>query len=512
MDLVVADTDLDRLEILLGQGNGSFGLAEKYQAGAIPSALAVQDYTGDGNPDIALANQTPGNGTVTLQPGLGGGAFIGLAPTFGPIVKPWEMVAADLNGDGDLDLVASRVNNTNGGGWVNIRLGSTEATFHAPTDYFISGGLRGLTTADFNADGAVDVAVTAWAGQFGGVNVALGNGDGTLGGFMNYPAPSFTRDVAVGDFNGDGHLDLAAADWGGDEVEVLFGIGDGSFQSSVTFEVEAEPASLATGDFNGDGNLDIVTANDEAASLTVLFGNGTGSFRPAAVFPAGTPMNEVVSADFDGDGDLDLAVTNPLTTGTVHVRLNNGNGTFAPATIYQVGSAPRSLATGDINGDGILDLAVGNKSGGTVTLLFGTGTGSFQNIAHYSVGSFAYPEGGNEWPSPIVLTDFDGDGRNDLALALNQGLTVLVNDGIWPPLPIGDGPGIDLGNYGTTPIAVRRSAATNRFDRDSMSKSISAVDVPAKPGENVIRVRPAVRYANVARHDPLGDVLSSELT
>src|SRR5437660_732472 len=185
--------------------------------------------------------------------------------------------------------------------------------------------------------------------------------------------------VAMGDFNGDGHLDLAVANGGSNDVSVLLGNGDGTFTPAKNYEagLGGGPLWVAVGDFNLDGKLDLVVANSSSDSVGVLLGNGDGTFRPSVTFPAGgTAPQSVAAGDFDGDGKLDLAVAN-AGSNTVSVLLGDGQGRFAAPVTFAVGAQPEFVIAGDFNGDRILDLAVANKGSGTVTVLLGDGRGNF---------------------------------------------------------------------------------------------------------------------------------------
>src|SRR5262249_11905738 len=159
---------------------------------------------------------------------------------------------------------------------------------------------------------------------------------------------------------------------------ILLGNGDGTFRAAANYPVTKARFSLAVGDFNGDGILDLVVANSgtppnrQDASVDVLLGNGDGSFQAAGSFPAGPYPLSVTVADFNGDGIPDLAVAN-LSNATVSVLLGQGNGSFGPAVGYRVGVGPQGLAVGDFNGDGIPDLAVANSGSNTVSVLLGNG-------------------------------------------------------------------------------------------------------------------------------------------
>jgi hypothetical protein len=247
------------------------------------------------------------------------------------------------------------------------------------------------------------------------VSVLLGNGDGTFQAARSFAAGFGPDSVAVGDFNGDGHLDLAVANYGnplhGDpsSVSVLLGNGDGTFQAARSFAAGSGPRSVAVGDFNGDGKLDLVTANYAIdycygctpieSDVRVLLGNGDGTFQAARSFAAGDRPVSVAVGDFNGDGRADLAVADYY--GGVSVLLGNGDGTFQAARGFAAGTYPSSVAVGDFDGDGLPDLAVANAQSNTVSVLLGNGDGSFQAARSFAAGIS---------PQAVAVGDFNGDG------------------------------------------------------------------------------------------------------
>jgi hypothetical protein len=156
---------------------------------------------------------------------------------------------------------------------------------------------------------------------------------------MQYGTGSFPNSSVVGDFNGDGNLDIAAANFFGNTVSVLLGNGYHTFKSHVDYATGNYPNGLAVGDFNGDGRLDLVVANYNVGTgdkVSVLFGNGDGTFQPHVDFGTGVGPWWVAVGDFDGDGRLDLAVAN-YNDSTISVLLGNGDGTFQTHVDYRTG-------------------------------------------------------------------------------------------------------------------------------------------------------------------------------
>jgi hypothetical protein len=300
-------------------------------------------------------------------------------------------------------------------------------SFLAPVSYAAGSYPRSVAVGDFNGDGVSDLAV-ANSGS-GTVSVLLGKGDGTFQAAQDYAVGSNPVSVVVGDFNGDGHLDLAVANFYDGTVSVLLGNGNGTFQPAQSYGTGdgGYPTSVAVGDFDGDGHLDLALANDYPGSdrVDVLLGNGNGTFQAARSYGVGYALSVAVG-DFNGDGHPDLAVAINRQD-TVSMLLGKGDGTFQAARSYGVGVYPQSVAVGDFDGDGHLDLVVANTLSGTVSVLLGNGDGTFHDAQNYATGIY---------PTSVAVGDFNGDGFPDLAVVTGDGVSVLINAADW-----GGGPG-----------------------------------------------------------------------
>lgn len=312
----------DSVTIFFGALGGSFtqGPTFQGQSGQTYISMLSGDFNSDGKADLVLlSNSFASADTVTTYLGNGDGTF-GPARTsvvfqqasMGGDYVPGSMIAADLNGDGKLDLAV--VGNYISYGGVTALLGNGDGTFTAagpnaaPTKDF---GL--VATGDFNGDGIPDLVVTNYFEFGGSPTIFLGKGDGTF----TAKSTSFTLDyfptsVVVGDFNGDGVLDLAFSDLNG--VEIALGKGDGAFNetSASPIRVSSELYSLQLGDFNHDGKLDIAGLDNYNDQIVLLIGAGDGTFTATATTPAISPNPldpfVLVAADFNQDGVPDLAM------------------------------------------------------------------------------------------------------------------------------------------------------------------------------------------------------------
>jgi hypothetical protein len=284
-----------------------------------------------------------------------------------------------------------------------------------------------MAVSDFNRDGTPDLAVANFTSN--SVSVLLGTGAGgfTPAGGSPFAAGTFVRGVAVGDFNADGKPDIAISNVLDGTVTVLLGDGSGGFTPASGSPVATgnAPRSMAVGDFNGDGKPDLAVTNEFMNAVTVLLGDGAGGFTPASgsPFATGTSPASVAVGDFNGDGKPDLAIANSM-DGTVTVLSGTGAGGFTPASgsPFATGISPASVVVGDFNGDGKPDLAVANSGSNDVTVLLGNGLRGFTP----ATGS---PFAAGISPASVAVGDFDGDGKPDLAIADPSGNDVTVLSG-----------------------------------------------------------------------------------
>lgn len=401
LDLVVANTSSGpgTVSVLLGNGDGTFGVAINSPAGENPTSIAPTDVNGDGKPDLLVTNASAGSVSVLL--GTGDGKFqTGLRYDLAAGFQNDSLAVADLDGDGHVDLAVADYDQRT----VSILLGNGDGTFRAETEY--GSAVFGATAGDFNRDGRPDLAVI----QRSVVTVLSAQKNGRFRTMAAYFTAGIDPEfVTTADLNGDGKLDLVIANSGfypsyPGNVSILLGNGDGSFQSPKTYTADFTPVSIAVADFNGDGKLDLAVANNYSDDVSILLGNGDGTFLPAINYNSGSG-SAIAAGDFNNDGKADLAVGLGGSL-DVAILLNNGDGTFQPAS-YFFAPYPNGVAVGDFNGDGNLDLALSARVD-SVSVLLGNGDGTFPTFFTY--GSLASC-------SAVTVGDFDKDGKLDLAVA-----------------------------------------------------------------------------------------------
>jgi len=312
LDLVIANNAGASVNVLLGNGTGGFAAAtgSPFAVGTEPVAVAIGDLNNDTNPDLVVANYASNNLTVLLGDGTGAFAPAPVSPIIAQL-NPHGVVITNMDADAFADLVVTN----DGSNTVSVLLGNGASGFGAPASFPVAGNPRGLAVLDLNTDGRKDVVVTnynAGAPAAANVSVLLGTATG-FAAAVHYTTGTGARNVAMGDLNGDGRPDAVVANRVAGTVSVLMGsaAGDGTFLAAVNYGAGTGPFGVDVGDFNVDGKVDVAVANFDDTRITLLNGDGQGNLQaPGTFFTAGTNPAFVSAGDFNADGKLDLAVPN----------------------------------------------------------------------------------------------------------------------------------------------------------------------------------------------------------
>ena len=346
-----------------------------------------------------------------------------------------SVIAADFNGDGLPDIASA---NEQYGTLVDVLLNNGDGTFQTLPAFTAGNGPTRPAAGDLNGDGKVDLVVPNFGLDFSRsdkLRVFLGNGDGTFQAGPIYRVGSFPDSAAVGDFNGDGKLDVAVANGASPvleaerngaqkeepavssgTVQVLLGNGDGTLQPAVSYATAENPVRVAVGDLNSDGVPDLVVAEYSNTALSLLLGLGDGTFAPRQDYGAGRAASDVALADLNKDGKIDVAAAE---SGEVSVLLNNGDGTLAPGIDMPIDQPASSIVAGDLDLNGTIDLVVTHQ---LTSIYFGNGDGTFKAPIDYLPGQ-----------TVVVSGEFDAKPGLDLivdgASFSTLGVAFLSNSG-----------------------------------------------------------------------------------
>jgi len=439
-DLVIATGN--SVVITLGNGDGTFQSGTVYPINdTLVAYLVIGDFNGDGIPDIAAGGQLG----LWLLTGKGGGTF-NSAVLAASLQGCFDVATADFNGDGKLDVVATRLTTQTTLGFA-VLLGNGNGTFQ-PAQLFTT-PIRpvGIAVGSLTKGGAPSIVLNETASNR--VYLYFGNGAGGFVGPKLVSLPSGTANgLALADLNGDGLPDLAS-----DTGYVAYGIGGGNFSAPVSYVIDPASAvvNITLADLRNNGQQDIIIGGLTASSVLLNLGRGAFEDGVWTTIPNGAGCG--VKGDFNGDGKPDLAVNNSQ---GISVLLGTANGAkpFTPGTnIAEPGSG--CLVTGDLNGDGKPDLLV--PVNGTAVAYLGNGDGTFRLASTTPTRNGGF----------VVLGDFNHDGKLDfatsgniLALGNGDGTFRAVREIVANP-PSGGYSGIaagDINNDGWTDLVLTSNA------------------------------------------------------
>ena len=419
-------------EISWAQGQAPlFPVTPEIGQPATSSVLA--DFNGDGKLDVAFLPLLPGATGLSVTLDLAGSSPTTINTSVCSSTGTGPIAVGDVNNDKKPDVVMSC------SGYIAVLLGKGDGTFQAPVYYANQGGgnLAAPALVDLNGDGYLDVAIFTAVANTSSLTVYLNGGSvapGTYGAPKNYSLGSVSGAFygpLSGDFNGDGKQDLLLLT--GTNLIVLYGNGDGTLQAQQTQALPASSfsPSAAIGDFNHDGATDVAynaagecCTPGEQASIQILLGNSNGVFAKGSALPIAPENGLLASAQLTNDGNLDLVVTGGFTT----VFRGDGKGGFTEGASYAASGMP---LVGDLNGDGKLDLLLANgqtPTGAGFFFLDGNGDGTFEGVPTVPINT----------NGSVVYADLNGDGIAD-AVYQSSPLNNNLDSSIVSALGRGDG-------------------------------------------------------------------------
>lgn len=339
--------------------------------GSGSGSMTTADFNVDGHPDLVVVDSPSRSVSVVLN--NGDGTFSPPQKTVSSVLDVYAVASGDFDGDGLPDIAAGSDLASFTGALLpdlTIMLGNGDGTFRLADTYQTGVFPQQIAVTDFDLDGRLDLGVVGGAGD---VTVLLGAGDGTFRPGPTARAGRGTTSIAAADLNGDGHPNLAVADGffrlprldEGTVWVLLWDPARRSLSPAADYAVAAVPEQVAAGDLNHDGRVDLVTANAGAGEISVLVNTGS-DFSPRA-FPIGEGGAGAAIADFDGDGNPDLAVGRSVAD-QVSVLAGTGTGAFGRASDFAAPGGPQAMAIDDYDGDGRLDIAAAVRQGIAVLL------------------------------------------------------------------------------------------------------------------------------------------------
>lgn len=326
----------------------------KHSTGEQPLAMVVTDLNGDARPDVATANFKSNDISVLLTKSDG---TLGAPATYAGVEKQSALVAASLNNDGAMDLLAVR----KVGASIQVQVNDGSGLFSLGTAVSTGVGANGAALADLDGDGLPElVAALSSSDPAKAVGVWTNTGGGAFGPVTHAATGAIPYAVAVADVDGDGKVDaaLAAAD---NRIHVLRNDGTGKLSESGAHDAGSQPLWILAAQLDAGPALDLVTVNQGSGTVSVFLGTGGGAYAPQLVFGVGASPRTIATADLNEDGKQDLVVGSESLPG-VSILLNDGTGHFSDYRKVKLGSSPMAVGAADFDSDGRGDVVVSTTS------------------------------------------------------------------------------------------------------------------------------------------------------
>ena len=329
--------------VKLLNSSGTILATSSYPVSGIGASILSADFNGDKFADLAMTETDPsGQGNVVILLGKGDGTFgMPAKSPAGPYA--FYLDAGDFNGDGFADLAVTNAPSTIGtASTVSVLLGKGNGSFSSPASYSVGNFPGTLVAADFNADGKVDLAAldsaTGVTNNINKVWVLLGKGDGTFEPAVSTATGTGSGYLSYADLNQDGKIDLVIADELASDAAIMMGNGDGTFQPATEYIVSAQPVSIAAIPQQNGGTL-LLTTDNASSGLFYSYVDNDGTVHVPKLQPIGSGPTSIAAADLNGDGHPDLVITD-AEAGNIYVKLGTGSGNFASPVTYALGTQP----------------------------------------------------------------------------------------------------------------------------------------------------------------------------
>lgn len=458
--LGVGDDVRDPLRLLLfrGRGDGTFTSLEGLADGTGFGDVIILDLNDDGIPDLISCSP----GAISVFLGDGFGALDQLEP-ISVAGTPWRLASGDINEDGIRDIVSANRSDA-----LAILLGRGDGTFRSPIMQSVEHPALAIAIAYMDADAHLDLIVgfdtrgPDWPEGWH-MDVLLGNGTGEFGPVISHPTRSNVLDLAAGDFNGDGAVDVVGLLTYEDRFAAFWGNDDGTLTDGLELPMPNHPQRLEVADTDQDCINDfIVSGPDSARGPILVLGKGDGSFG-ATQNAVSSRVNAVALADLDANGLLDAAIVGSQPQWLPGL----GDGTFAPAVVDAAlaADAAEVVAAADLDDDGSIDLLTGADEATSLRALLNNGLGVFTIASTNAAGAGM---------AAIAATDMDNNGTIDALVAANSGeaLSFLAGngDGTFAPAII-----LDSGRPVLDTVATDMNA-------DTVPDAVYLTEAPGSPG------------------------------